>query len=68
MARAHPDRELREELWALAARVSRVDDRNVVAVATASRLVQSDRFESMPAEHHPRPDEARLILRGGSPL
>ena len=68
MARAHPDRELSEELWGLAARVSRVDDRNLVAVATASRLVQSDRYESLPDEHHPRPDEMRLLLRGGSPL
>jgi hypothetical protein len=67
MARAMPDHGMSEELWSLAARVSHVDD-DVVPVATASSLVQSNRFESMRAEQQPRPDEARLILRGGSPL
>jgi hypothetical protein len=68
MARAMPDREMSEEIRRLAARVSRVNDRDVVPVATASSLVRSHRFGSMPGEHHPRPHEARLILRGGSPL
>ena len=68
MARGLPDRELSEEMYGLAARVSRVNDRDVVPVATASCLVQRDRFRSMPAGHAPRPDEARLVLRGGSPL
>jgi hypothetical protein len=68
MARALPDHQMAEEMWSLAARVSRVNDRDVVPVATASCMVQQTHFQSMPAEHHPRPDEARLILRGSSPL
>lgn len=68
MARALPDRKMADEMYRLAVKVSRVDDPDVVPVATASSMVQEMRFESMPDEHHPRPDEARLILRGGSPL
>jgi hypothetical protein len=68
MARALPDRKMAEEMYRLAVRISRADDRDVAPVATASCMVQEMRFESMPAEQHPRPDEARLILRGGSPL
>jgi hypothetical protein len=69
MARALPDHQMAEEMYRLAARVSRVSDRDVVPVATASCLVQENRFQHMPVEHHLRPDEeARLLLRGSSPL
>ena len=69
MARAVTDHEMAEELHRLALRVSHFNDRDVVPIATASCVVQQNRFQSRPAEQHLRPaEEARLRLRGSSPL
>lgn len=59
-----PDRERAEEMHALAVRVSRVDDRDVIPVATASCVIQRDRFRSAQVARDPRKDEAMLRLRG----
>lgn len=65
-ARHEPDPETAQSLHALAVRVSRVEDRNIKAVAAASCLVRRDHHMAPNLERDPRADEVRFLLRGAS--